>query len=240
MATIKAGDHPFEDAQLITAAELSRLLGVSQPRVSQVVAEQSGRLDQFVNSRGSLRYHPEISVRQWHERKVVAKVSTPTQAQAAAGVSNLGAQARAHIRPGTPSTTPQASSHTEEALRGDEHELALSRAKKERQQARLLEIKVGKEERDLVPVAEIYLAARGLATSIKDHIFGIPPQVAPRISSAIEEALISSGVAPEQARAIVGSAKVEHVAHEAMRSAFVRSLRTLSELRVEDLVKVPT
>ena len=227
MAILKAGQHPFADGDLITGAELSRLLGVSQPRVSQVVAEQSGRLDQFLNSKGSLRYHPEISVRQWHERKVVSKVSTPTQAQAAAGIGNLGAQAVAHRMPATVPTGD---------IRGDERELALSRSRKEMQNVRLLELKVLEKEGKLVDKSLFYQKAHILMAAVKDQLNALPPQIAPGIVAHIEECLTSFGMTDEQAREIIIKGSISHIVRESIRQGIVRSMRELSTKSVEELL----
>lgn len=253
MATFTQDQHGFRDDELINCAQLARLLGVSRPAVSQVTHERSGRLDLYLNSRGEVRLHPVHSVQQWSERRRASKVTTPTTAQAAAGLDNLGAMAVSHLPlvrppagagpaqdghrgPGRPKGSTAGRGTLEEAEEG-KTELALSRAEREKFSARLLELKVRKEEGTLADRAVFYQQAYTLANSIKDQLNGLPPQLAPAIVSAVDEALASSGLQPVQIRAAFEKSRLEHAVREALRTGIVRALRALTDKPVEELLR---
>ena len=234
MATFTPSEHRLHDHDLITAAELSRLVGVSRAAVSQCVREEHGRLDVYLNSKGEKRFHAELSVAQWTDRRAARKVSTPTQGQKAAGWDGMAAQAAAHL----PLTRPQGSAPPAGAdtQDGDRRELAQSRAEKERFSARLLEIKVRKEEGSLVSADLFFQKAYTLTVAIKDQLNGIPPQLGPSVVAAVEEGLVAAGMTAEQARAAIDRGNLHHVVREGLRLGIVRALRTLTEKPVRELL----
>lgn len=206
--------------------------------MSQCVTEEHGRLDVYLNSKGEKRFHPVASVSQWTERRAARKVSTPTQGQKAAGWDGGAAQAVAHLpltNPGKGAALPPRSP-AGDGPEDDRRELAQSRAEKEKFSARLLEIKVRKEEGSLVDVAVFYQKAYILTNAIKDQLNGIPPQLGPSVVSAVEDGLVAGGLTPEQARAAVDRGNLHHVVREGLRLGIVRALRTLTERPVEELL----
>lgn len=265
MAEINNSQHPYSDDELVTAADLSRLLGVSRAAVSQVVHEESGRLDIFLDSKGQKRFHPVLSVAQWSDRRETRHINTPNRAQRAAGLTNEDAQALAHLpiaatRPvkaaakvkakpedvSSPSKTSEREATPEPPrsplsiagpeLEAERHELAQSRAEKERHAARLLELKVRREEGALVDRSVFFQRAYTLSIAIKDQLNGIPSQVGPSLVSTVEEGLISSGLTPEASRAILDRSNMQHVVHEALRLGITQALRELSAKPLEDLI----
>lgn len=234
MTTFTPAEHRIPDQDLITAAELSRLLGVSRAAVSQCVREEHGRLDVYLNTYGEKRFHPVASVAQWSERRAARKVSTPTQGQKFAGWDGTAAQAAAHL----PLTNPRGGTAPAgaEVPEGERRELAQSRAEKERFSARLLELKVRKEEGSLVDAAIFYQKAYTLTKVIQDQLAGIPPQLGPSIVAAVEGGLVAAGISAEQARAATDRADLQHVVREGLRLGILRALRSLTEKPVRELL----
>lgn len=244
MAIFNQGEHPYTDAELVSGAQLAELLGVSKEMVSRENRTQSGRLDQWIDSHGRVRFHPATACTQWTERRMSSKVSTPTRAQAAAGIDNAGAQATAHLgitNPGRPRPERRATAGELEHAAADladteKRNLAASRASKESAAARLLEIKVRQAEGGLVDRATFYAKAYAVGNSIKDHLAGIPPQLAPQVVTALEEALVAAGMSAEQSREVTTRANAEHVIREGLRQGILRSLRELTAKPMEALL----
>lgn len=249
MAIFNQGEHPYTDAELVSGAQLAELLGVSKEMVSRENRTASGRLDQWIDSHGRVRFHPATACAQWVERRMSSKVTTPTRAQAAAGIDNDGAQATAHLgitNPGRPRPERRALPKTTKAedlegaagelLGTEKRNLAASRASKESAAARLLEIKVRQAEGNLVDRAVVYSKAYSVGNAIKDHLAGVPPQLAPMIVAAVEEALLGAGVSPVQARELLDRARLEHVVREGMRQGILRALRELTARPVDELL----
>ncbi len=249
MAIFNQGEHPYTDAELVSGAQLAELLGVSKEMVSRENRTQSGRLDQWIDSHGRVRFHPATACAQWVERRMSSKVTTPTRAQAAAGIDNDGAQATAHLgitNPGRPRPERRALPKTMKAedledaagelLGTEKRNLAASRASKESAAARLLEIKVRQAEGNLVDRVVVYSKAYSVGNAIKDHLAGVPPQLAPVIVAAVEEALLGAGVSPVQARELLDRARLEHVVREGVRQGILRALRELTARPVEELL----
>lgn len=115
-------------------------------------------------------------------------------------------------------------------------ELAVSRAAKEKFSARLLEVKVRKEEGTLVDRAIVYQKAYTVTKAIQDQLAGIPAQLGPSIVAAMEEALSSAGVPMETIRSAVVKSNVQHVVREGLRLGIVQSLRSLTEKPLEELL----
>lgn len=238
MATFEQGTHPYADEELVTGSALADLLGVSREAVSKAVRTNSGRLDQWKDSEGRARFHPELSVQQWTDRRASNYVTTANRAQRGAGFTNEKAQAVAHrgvTNPRAPgkATTREEPTDPEEA---DRHNLAMSRADRERYNARLLEIRIQEKEGQLVDKATFFHRAHLVGNAIKDQLNGLPPQVGPVVVAAVEEALVAGGVAAEVVRAALVRSNLEHVVREALRAGVVRSLRTLTSKSVEELL----
>lgn len=241
MAILTKDEHGIADEALIRATELADLLGVSRAAVSQAVKSGAGRIDVFLNSAGEHRFHPSVSVAQWSERRENRKVGVPTRGQRAAGLDNLGAQAVAHLPlAAPPGVTPPPAARGGSVPSGDQKEqgkeLAMSRAEKERFSARLLELKVRKEEGSLVDAAIFYQKAYTLTKVIQDQLAGIPPQLGPSVVAAVEGGLIAAGITAEQARAATDRADLQHVVREGLRLGILRALRTLTEKPVRELL----
>jgi hypothetical protein len=115
--------------------------------------------------------------------------------------------------------------------------LAVSRADRERHNARLLEIRVREKEGTLADRTVFYQKAYTVGNAIKDQLNGIPSQIGPVVVSAMEEALVQAGLSPEVARAAVDRGNLQHAAREALRLGIVRALRALTSQSVEDMFK---
>lgn len=239
---------------------MAELLGVSKRTMELCV--ESGRVDQFEDSKGVPKFHQIVTPQQFHANKVSSKVSTTTRAQTAAGMDNVAAQAVAHLPLSNPNgpesvrTVPKgrqpkaAASGTGSAgwdptqgpldLTAADHEkreLALSRAEKERHQARLVQLKVMEKEGTLLDKTIFYQKAYTLGATIKDKLNGLPSQTAPQVVAAIEEALVGSGIPVTKVREILAKANMEHTVREQFRLGVVRALRDLTSKPMEDLIR---
>jgi len=246
MATVKSEVHGAPDSDLITGAELSRVLGVTREAVSKAARNESGRLDVWEDSQGRPRFHAATASRQWLERKAANKVTTTTRGQAAAGFDHETAKAVAHLPLTNPAKIPAAALKTWDPTKGpldltqvdgEKRELAQSRAEKERHAARLLQVKVWEKEGELVSKSAFYQKAYTLAAAIKDKLNGIPPQLGPQVVAMLEEVLVTSGQTPEAARAILVACTAEHRVRELLRGGITAALRDISAKPMEELIR---
>lgn len=251
-------EHPYPDHELLGYRPVAELLGVSKTTVERALA--SGRIDQFEDSKGVPRFHQVVTPQQFHANKVASKVSTPTRGQAAAGMDGLSAQAVAHLPLTNPGTAPAPKSRTKQTRpqgpasavgwdpsKGaldlttpdkEKRELAVSRAEKERFQGRLIQLKVMEKEGSLVDKQTFYQKSYTLAASIKDQLNGLPPQTAPQVVAAIEEAMAVAGIPTIQAREILAKSNMEHIVREQIRTGITRALRDLTSKTMEELIRV--
>lgn len=250
-------EHPYPDHELLGFRPVAKLLGVSKTTIERALA--SGRIDQFEDSKGVPRFHQVVTPQQFHANKVASKVSTPTRAQAAAGMDGLSAQAVAHLPLTNPDTSPapkpctkQVRSQGQPSASGwdptkgpldlttpdkEKRELAISRAEKERFQARLIQLKVLEKEGTLLDKSVFYQKAYTLGSSIKDKLNGLPSQTASQVVAAIEEALVASGIPVTQARELLAKANMEHIVREQFRLGVTRALRDLTSKPMEELIR---
>jgi hypothetical protein len=247
VARFEQGQHPYPDEELVSGHRLADLLGVSKEMVSRVVRTRSGRLDEWIDTQGRIRFHPATACEQWTARRMHTKVTTPTQAQAAAGIGNHGAQATAHLGITNPSRgrtdrrAVREDGEQLEQLAGDllnteKRTLAASRASKESAAAELLQIKVRQAQGQLVDRSVVYSKAYAVGNAIKDQLAGIPPQLAPQVVTALEDALVAAGMSAEQSREVTTRANVEHIVREGLRQGILRSLRELTSRPMESLL----
>lgn len=242
MAIFKQGEHPYTDAELVSGGQLAELLGVSREIVSRENRKGTGRLDQWIDSRGRVRFHPATACEQWTARRMSSKVTTPTRAQAAAGIGNDGAQAVAHLgitnpgRGGRRAAGVDLEQAAADLANTEKRNLAASRASKESAAAELLQIKVRQAQGHLVDRSVVYSKAYAVGNAIKDQLSGIPPQLAPQVVTALEDALVAAGMSAEQSRDVTTRANAEHVVREGLRQGILRSLRELTSRPMESLL----
>lgn len=236
----KRQDHPHPESELTSVRKVAELLGVSKTTLEKAV--KSGRIDQFENAKGVAKFHQVITLQQFHQNKRTDKVSTPTRGQKAAGLDGLAAQAVAH----QPMTNPGKSDQKRQApttndstgIDLEKRELAQSRAEKERFQARLTELKVLEKEGTLVDKQAFFQKAYTLASSIKDKLNGLPPQVTPSVIAQVETALIDvGGLPPEKVREAVAKSNLSHTVRESIRTGVVRALRQLTDKPLEEVIR---
>ena len=246
----KRHEHKHQEADLVSQRDMAEILGVTKRVVEKAI--ESGRIDTFENFKGVPKLHNVVTLQQFTANKMASKVSTPTRGQTRAGMDGLGAQAVAHL----PLTNPLGSKPSRKAQRADtpdwdpaqgprdltradqeKRELAMSRAEKERHQARLTELKVLEKEETLVDKQAFFQKAYTLTSAIKDKLNGLPPQTAPQIVSALEEALVSAGLPALQVREILARSNMEHTVRESFRLGIVRALRDLTSKPLEELIR---
>lgn len=253
----KRTEHPYPDHELLGFRPVAELLGVSKTTIERAL--ESGRIDQFEDSKGIPRFHQVVTAQQFHTNKVTSKVSTPTRGQTAAGMDGLTAQAVAHLPLTNPGAAPASKSRTKQAApqgpasaagwdpskgpldlttpEKEKRELAMSRAEKERFQGRLVQLKVMEKEGTLLDKSIFYQKAYTLGASIKDKLNGLPSQTASQVVAAIEEALVGSGIPVTQVREILAKANMEHTVREQFRLGVTRALRDLTSKPMEDLIR---
>lgn len=253
----KRTEHPYPDHELLGYRPVAALLGVSKTTIERAL--ESGRIDQFEDSKGIPRFHQVVTPQQFHANKATNMVSTPTRGQAAAGMDGLSAQAVAHLPLTNPGAAPAPKSRTKQArpwglaspsgwdptkgpldlttAEKEKRELAISRAEKERFQGRLVQLKVMEKEGTLLDKSIFYQKAYTLGSSIKDKLNGLPSQTASQVVAAIEEALVGSGIPVTQAREILAKANMEHTVREQFRLGVTRALRDLTSKSMEDLIR---
>lgn len=254
----KRTEHPYPDHELLGYRPVADLLGVSKTTIERAL--ESGRIDQFEDSKGIPRFHQVVTPQQFLANKATNMVSTPTRGQAAAGMDRIAAQAVAHLPLTNPGAAPAPKSRTKQAApqgpasaagwdptKGpldmttagkEKRELAMSRAEKERFQGRLVQLKVMEKEGSLVDKQAFYQKAYTLAASMKDKLNGLPPQTAPQVVAAIEEALAVAGIPATQAREILAKSNMEHTVREQIRLGITRALRDLTSKPMEELIRV--
>lgn len=254
----KRTEHPYPDHELLGYRPVADLLGVSKTTIERAL--ESGRIDQFEDSKGIPRFHQVVTPQQFHANKATNMVSTPTRGQAAAGMDRMAAQAVAHLPLTNPGAAPmppkyrakQTAPHGPASAAGwdptkgpldltttekEKRELAISRAEKERFQGRLVQLKVMEKEGTLLDKSIFYQKAYTLGSSIKDKLNGLPSQTASQVVAAIEEALVGSGIPVTQAREILAKANMEHTVREQFRLGVTRALRDLTSKPMEDLIR---
>lgn len=254
----KRTEHPYPDHELLGYRPVAALLGVSKTTIERAL--ERGRIDQFEDSKGIPRFHQVVTPQQFHANKATNMVSTPTRGQAAAGMDRMAAQAVAHLPLTNPGAAPMppkyrakqtatlgpASADGWDPTKGpldmttpdkEKRELAVSRAEKERFQGRLIQLKVMEKEGTLVDKQAFYQKSYTLAASIKDQLNGLPPQTAPQVVAAIEEAMAVAGIPTIQAREILAKSNMEHIVREQIRTGITRALRDLTSKPMEELIR---
>lgn len=236
MATYQPDQHGYRDEDLVDAATISKIIGVSAVSISKVVTGNTGRLDIYLDSKGKKRFHPRESPQQWVSRRASNMVQSPNQAQKSAGMDHLEVQATAHLGVTNPGSRRAPDEPKLPAVEQEKANLAMARADRERFNARLQELKVREKEGELVDKAIFYQKANILMAAVKDQLNALPPQIAPGIVAHIEECLTSFGMTDEQAREIIIKGSVSHIVRESIRQGIVRSMRELSTKTVEELL----
>lgn len=244
----KRHEHKHQEADLVSQRDMADILGVTKRVVEKAI--ESGRIDTFENHKGVPKLHNVVTLQQFTANKVASKVSTPTRGQARAGIDGLGAQAVAHLpltnplgtsnrgrRAEVPGWDPSQGPRDLTQVEQEKRELGKSRAEKDRLQARFIELRVLEKEGTLVDKQAFFQKAYSLTSAIKDKLNGLPPQTAPQIVSAIEEALVSAGLPALQVREILARSNMEHTVRESFRLGIVRALRDLTSKPLEELIR---
>ena len=232
----KNTQHSYNDADLVTAKELSR--GVSAPASSK--ARDSNRIDSFDNSEGKERFHRTYSAKQFFKSRDRRHVTTPTQAQMRSGFDNMTAQAVAH-RPEFDSgddvppvlLDEDAPFDLGDAIK-ERVDLAQSKALKEFYQARYAKLRTDEMENRLVPKAQAAIAAYQIGANVQDKIMTIYSWLAPEIVGYFKEQMAQSGVAADVILVVTGNA--DHYVGEKIRKACLTALKDLTEKTEENIL----
>ena len=234
--------HNYDDRDLINAATLARLCGVSQVAISK--AKDKGRLDTFENRDGKPRFHRIYSYDQFMKTRDRRHVTIPTQGQKKAGFDNLTAQAVAH-KPKFDVPSPgfgvavKGMTDVEDPLdfaeaSAEAADLATSKAKKELQMARLAKLRADEMEGRLVPKQKAALVAYQLGANIQDKIMTIYSQLAPEIVGYFKDLMTKAEIPGEKVVEITGDAN--HFVGEKIRKACWTALKDLTEKTEENIL----
>lgn len=234
----KNTQHSYNDADLITAKDLSRICGVSAPAISK--AKDSNRIDSFDNSEGKERFHRTYSAKQFFKSRDRRHVTTPTQAQMRSGFDNMTAQAVAH-RPEFDSgddvppvlLDEDAPFDLGDAIK-ERVDLTQSKALKEFYQARYAKLRTDEMENRLVPKAQAAIAAYQLGANVQDKIMTIYSWLAPEIVGYFKEQMAKSGVTADVILVVTGDA--DHYIGEKIRKACLTALKDLTEKTEENIL----
>ncbi len=227
--------HSYKDSELISARELSRIVGVSCAAITK--AKLSNRIDSYDNNKGRECFHRVNSPKQFLTSRDRRHVTTPTQAQMASGFDNLTAQAVAH-RPeydtglNTPPVFLDDSGFT--SIGDAMHErvdLAQSKAIKEFYESQLKKLRCAEMEGRLVPKQQAAIAVYQLGANIQDKIMTIYSWLAPEIVGYFKDQMGKAGVSIDVVTAVVADAN--HYVGEKIRKACVTALKDLTE-KTED------
>lgn len=226
--------HSYTDSELISARDLSRIVGVSCPAITK--AKLSNRIDSYDNSKGRECFHRVISPKQYLTNRDRRHVTTPTQAQARSGFDNLTAQAVAHrAEYDTGLNTPPVFIDDGTISLGDAmHErldLAQSKAVKEFYDSQLKKMRCAEMEGRLVPKQQAAIAVYQLGANIQDKIMTIYSWLSPEIVGYFKDQMGKAGVTSDVILAVVADAN--HYVGEKIRKACATALKDLTE-KTED------
>lgn len=224
--------HSYPDADLCNATALRAHLGVSAAAITK--ATYSGRLDTYENSRGKRLYHRILSVQQFQENRDRRHVTTATQGQKRMGFDNLTAQAVAHdAEYDMPSESVGEIVDIDEAVvkRGD---LAVSKAEKEFQMARLAKLKADEMEGRLVDKAKVAIKVYQIGADVQDKIMTVYSWLAPEIVGYFRDLMVSSGM--ENQKVVDLTVDSAHEIGEKIRKACLKALKDLTEKKEEDIL----
>ena len=224
--------HSYPDADLCNATALRAHLGVSAAAITK--ATYSGRLDTYENSRGKRLYHRILSVQQFQENRDRRHVTTATQGQKRMGFDNLTAQAVAHdAEYDMPSESVGEMVDIDGAVvkRGD---LAVSKAEKEFQMARLAKLKADEMEGRLVDKAKVAIKVYQIGADVQDKIMTVYSWLAPEIVGYFRDLMVSSGM--ENQKVVDLTVDSAHEIGEKIRKACLKALKDLTEKSEEDIL----
>ena len=207
-------------------------LGVSAAAINK--ANYSERLDTYENSRGKRLYHRILSVQQFQENRDRRHVTTATQGQKRMGFDNLTAQAVAHdAEYDMPSESVGEIVDIDEAVvkRGD---LAVSKAEKEFQMARLAKLKADEMEGRLVDKAKVAIKVYQIGADVQDKIMTVYSWLAPEIVGYFRDLMVSSGM--ENQKVVDLTVDSAHEIGEKIRKACLKALKDLTEKKEEDIL----
>lgn len=230
--------HSYTDSDLISARELSRILGVSCPAITK--AKLSNRIDSYDNSKGRECFHRCISPKQFLTNRDRRHVTTPTQAQTRSGFDNLTAQAVAH-RPeyDTGLETPPVFLDDDGTISvGDAMskrlDLAQSKALKEFYDSQFKKMRCAEMEGRLVPKQQAAIAVYQLGANIQDKIMTIYSWLSPEIVGYFKDQMGKAGVSIDVVTTVVADAN--HYVGEKIRKACVTALKDLTEKTEENIL----
>lgn len=229
-------EHAYPDGELLSGSALAECLGVSKMAVSKAV--KSGRLDTFMNSKGKPCFPRDYSINQFYTKKDRSKVSTPTRAQKAMGMSNAQAQAVANV-PGAenPARMDRMQQRMEENMsqmrdwksmfEDLDVDLETSRALKETQMARLATLKAEEMEGRLVDKHLAFQRCFKASNEIQEKLTSLYSKIAPVIVGELTDIAVNAGADG----AILANVKsqMEHAAGERIRVSIIDTLRELVE-----------
>ena len=224
--------HSYPDADLVNATALKAHLGVSAAAITK--ATYSGRLDTYENSKGKRCYHRILGIQQFRDNRDRRHVTTATQAQRRAGFDNLTAQAVAHEAEfDMPAEAVGEMADFDDATlkRGD---LAVSKAEKEFQMARLAKLKADEMEGRLVDKAKVAIKVYQIGANVQDKIMTIYSWLAPEIVGYFRELMSSSGM--ENQKVVDLTVDSAHEIGEKIRHACMQALKDLTDKNEENIL----
>ena len=217
--------HSYPDADLCNATALRAHLGVSGAAITK--ATYSGRLDTYENSKGKRMYHRILSVQQFRENRDRRHVTTPTQGQRRMGFDDLTAQAVAHDAEfDMPSEAVGELQDLDAAAlkRGD---LAVSKAEKEFQMARLAKLRADEMEGRLVDKAKVAIKVYQIGADVQEKIMTVYSWLAPEIVGYFRELMMASGM--ENQKVVDLTMESSHEIGEKIRRACLQALKDLTD-----------
>lgn len=228
----KRTQHSFPDADLVNATAISALNGVSNAAITK--ATNSGRIDTYENSKGKRMYHRILSVQQFRKSRDRRHVTTPTRGQRQAGFDNLTAQAVAHNADfDVPAEVPGDFLDLGDAMakRGD---LAVSKAEKEFQMARLAKLKADEMEGRLVDKTKLAIKVYQIGADVQEKIMTVYSWLAPEIVGYFRDLMVNSGM--DNQKVVEMTVDSAHDVGEKIRRACLKALKDLTEKNEENIL----
>lgn len=216
--------HSYPDEDLVNATALRPYLGVSPAAISK--ATTNGRLDTYENSKGKRMYHRILSVQQFRENRDRRHVTTPTQGQRRMGFDNLAAQAVAHDSEFDlpEDVLADVDIGNVKSKRGN---LAVSKAEKEFQMARLAKLKADEMEGRLVDKAKVAIKVYQIGADVQEKIMTVYSWLAPEIVGYFRELMVNSGM--ENQKVVDLTVDSSHEIGEKIRKACLQALKDLTD-----------
>ena len=219
------GKHNFKDSELVQASAVAHALGVTDAAVSK--AKKIGRISTFENSKGKAMYHLETAKREFYANRNPSKVTTATNGQKAAGLTDFEARLSAKKNFGDDG----------EPLSDSEvFDFGKERAAREHFAAEMAKIKTDEMKGLLVDKSKASQKVYELASSVKDRLLSIHLKVASSCMAPLETALTDSGISADTVRNALSIGHIEKIIGEVVRKNVIDSLRDIISKEQENFV----